>query len=389
MLLATVAPFSVQQHLEHSLAPHYAALRALPDRRALLQSVLYPTIRDELDRVLGGLEVAQHRSARARSRHGLRVLAWNIQRGAQLDRLRGALANDPSLAADVILLSEVDLGMGRSGNRHVARELAEALGMSYVFGVSYLVLGDDVGENPDGVANAQALAGCAVLSRLPITAAANVDLPELRDKFRGREKRLGKKRALAIEVMTAEGPLPIGGCHLDSNASPRQRAEQLAALIDRLPPGPALIGGDLNTSTYDASSTAALARDLVHKLVATGFSATIAGYMTPGKVYERPLFELLAERGFTVDAFNNRAVGTFFYDLRNRTTIEKVRNRVGAPLTWLVQRLLRPWNGVVPARLDWFAGRDLDVRRAFVAEAARGPDEPPLSDHSAVGVELA
>ncbi len=388
-----VSPFTYQERVEHSLAEHYPALRALPHRRALLHSALYPQIVGQLDQVLSGIEVAHHERARPRSRRGLRVVAWNIQRGAQLDRLRRALVDEPTLQCDVLLLSEVDVGMGRSGNRHVARELALALGMSYAFGVSYLVLGDDIGENLGQVANTSALAGCAVLSRLPITTVQNVDLPELRDKFRGREKRLGKKRALAVTIATDEGPLPLGACHLDSNASPAQRAQQLAKLIESLPAGPALLGGDLNSTTYDASSTGALARDLLHKLFVTGFSRTVSGYMTPETSYEQKLFALLHEQRFADDGWNDRTAGTLSYDLHDRHTIAKTEAYVGRLLTRLLRRLLRPWNGVVPARLDWFAGRELAATRAWVAQVVPPVDdaesEAPLSDHRAIGVELA
>jgi hypothetical protein len=43
---------------------------------------------------------------------------------------------------------------------------------------------------------------------------------------------------------------------------------------------------------------------------------------------------------------------------------------------------------VVPARLDWFAGRGLRPRAAAVVDA-RDPDGRRISDHSAIVVELA
>ncbi len=136
--------------LGHELAPHYAALRAIRKRRALEASPLWAEIGGEVTRVLDGLERGD-RSGTMPSR-SLRAVAWNIQRGTALPELRAALTADPELArADVLLLSEVDIGMGRSHNRNVPRELAEALGMSYAFAVSYLVLEDDHLENPDGI----------------------------------------------------------------------------------------------------------------------------------------------------------------------------------------------------------------------------------------------
>src|SRR5262249_8024196 len=222
---------------------------------------------------------------------GWRAVAWNIRRGARLDAMRQAVAAPPFADADLLLLSEVDVGLGRSGNRNVARELAETLGMSYAFGVSYLALTDDLGENPAGLENTLALSGAAVISRHPIARVETLDLPRIRDKFHSPEKRLGKKRALLAEIALPDGPLVVAACHLDSGASPAQRARQLAGVldgVDRSGVARALVGGDFNTSTYDVSSTLALARDLLHKLFVTGFRATVDQYLTPEKRYERP-----------------------------------------------------------------------------------------------------
>src|SRR6185503_18876125 len=136
-----------------------------------------------------------------------------VQRGARFDSILGALREDPGLAAaDFVLLSEIDCGLGRSANRNVARELAQALGMSYAFAPSYLTLGDDWGENRAGLANTTALAGTAILTRARIVRAENVDMPALRDKFSSSERRLGWKRALLVEADAglAAGPLLVG-----------------------------------------------------------------------------------------------------------------------------------------------------------------------------------
>lgn len=311
------------------------------------------------------------------------MVAWNIQRGRRFDELLRALREDALLkSADVLLLSEVDCGMARSGNRHVARELGAALGLSGAFGVSYLVLEDDWGENPGGAPNQLALAGSAVLARAPIDAVENVDLPELRDKFSSSEKRLGKKRALVCRI----GALTVAVAHLDSNASPAGRARQLEAIVqsgERMAGGGALIvGGDLNTTTYDLASAGALARNLIHKLIVTGFRETINQYMTPEKRYEKPIFEVLRAHQLAVDEFNDRAHGTLHFDINDEYAIQKTRRLVGSLLTRLLAYKLRPWQGRVPARLDWFAGRGVTPLAAFTVENE-------ASDHAAIVVDLA
>jgi endonuclease/exonuclease/phosphatase family metal-dependent hydrolase len=357
------------------VSDHFAALQQIKTRRALLRSDLWKQIGDEVTRVTSSVEIGHHAAARPRARAGLRAAAWNIQRGRHFDQVLEVLRQ---IDADVLLLVEVDHGMGRSGDRHVARDLADALGLSWAFAVSYLVLGDDFGENEDRRPNSAAQAGMAILTRLPIRRAQNVDLPELRDKFSSSEKRLGHKRAILAELELDDGALPVGACHLDSNASPMGRARQLSALLQSIPDGRALVGGDLNSSTYDVASPLALARDLLHKLFVTGFAATIGHYMTPELLYEKPIFAELARHGFTVEGFNDRAKGTLHYDLHDPYAIQKAQSKVGRLLTWILQRRLRPWGGVVPARLDWFAGRGVAARAASVVDAGRASDHFPI-----------
>jgi len=383
-------PFERIAALTHDLREHYEALRAIRNRRALEGSALYAKIQGELARVLSGVERGDAKPT-LRSGRSLKAAAWNIQRGANFDGLLRSFTDDPQLSsADALLLVEVDCGMGRSGDRNVARDLADALGMSYAFGVSYLVLEDDLFENPDHRPNSLALAGMAILSRAPIVRAESVDLPELRDKFSSSEKRLGRKRALIAEVELEDGPVALAACHLDSTASPKQRALQLTSVIDHADAMNArrvLIGGDFNSSTYDTSSTFALARDLLHKFFVSGFRNTIDNYLTPERRYETPIFETLAERGFVLDGFNDRAKGTFHYDVQDPYSVEKARRAVGRALTWLICRMLRPWNGRVPARLDWFTGRGLRARSAAVADP-RGEDGRPVSDHLPIVVDV-
>ncbi|HEY8926141.1 MAG TPA: endonuclease/exonuclease/phosphatase family protein [Polyangia bacterium] len=392
--------------IEHGLAPHYPALRAFRDRRALHASALWRQIGPEVQRTLCSVErgdmarslasaPAPTGSAPARDQatpDRLRVAAWNIQRGARFPALLDALRGERLLAgADVLMLVEVDCGLGRSGNRNVPRDLALALGMSYAFAPSYLTIEDDWGENPDGIANTSALAGTALLSRWPIRAAENLDLPELRDKFSSSERRLGKKRALAVEIEGPGGPWRLATCHLDSNASPAGRARQLRAVLEgleRIGSGaaattPALVGGDLNASTHDLSSGLAIGRDVLRILAGGGLSRTIDDYMRPEATREHVVFDELARHGFIVDGLNDRAAPTYHYDFADPYAQQKLRRIGGAPLVWLVRRLLRRWQSRPPARLDWMAGRGIIPLAAHVVTPS-GSDGRPVSDHGAV-----
>ena len=373
--------------LDHDLSRYYGELRQIRTRTQLHASELWTQIGGDVNDLLGSVERGDRSDAVPPSK-SLRAVAWNIQRGIHFDRLRAALREDPVLrAADVLLLSEVDNGLGRSHNRNVARDLAAALGMSYAFAVSYLTLEDDHLENPDGRENTLALAGSAILSRAPIGRVINADLPELRDKFSSSEKRLGKKRAVIAELETASGPVVVAQAHLDSNASPRQRAQQLAALLaqaNELGESRMLLGGDLNTTTYDLESKWRMVKDILHKLFVTGFDGTVANYMTPDRRYELPVFDALRTAGFSIDGWNDRDAGSMNYDFSDPYTLNKVHTAVGGVLTrWLVRRLRR-FGGVVRARLDWFAGSGLTPVSPRVVHV-----DGHATDHDAVVVDVA
>jgi endonuclease/exonuclease/phosphatase family metal-dependent hydrolase len=155
-------------------------------------------------------------------RRGLRVAAWNIERGREWPLMRLAFT-DPvgfretlhgisgeeweraaeELAAlkdaDVVILNEVDFGMKRTGYVNVAEELAQALNMNHVFGVEFVevdrlytgqeqieledpemtkALADDLRVDP---AKYRGLHGNAILSRFPIRSARIHRLPQCYD----------------------------------------------------------------------------------------------------------------------------------------------------------------------------------------------------------------
>ena len=95
----------------------------------------------------------------------MRIAAWNAERCKYLPESAALLAG---IGADVVLLSELDVGMARSGNRHTPRELARALGSGYLFGVEYVELG--LGDNREkawhaGQSNQSGLHGNGILSK--------------------------------------------------------------------------------------------------------------------------------------------------------------------------------------------------------------------------------
>lgn len=107
--------------LDHPLTAHLPALNEFSSTKEMLTSPLYSELRPEIERVLGGLvqEDCAHQatidrpSQRAKS---IRATAWNIERGTHLQSIIRVLREHPLMgASDLLLLTELDYGMARSG----------------------------------------------------------------------------------------------------------------------------------------------------------------------------------------------------------------------------------------------------------------------------------
>jgi endonuclease/exonuclease/phosphatase family metal-dependent hydrolase len=262
----------------------------------------------------------------------LRVAEWNIERGENFDwavlalkdskRLRTlAREDDPKISrkalnkaaaearnlsqSDVLILNEVDWGIGRSGYRDVARDLASALKMNYVYGVEFaevdpLKLGtdqltaDDVGNDKDlqkelnaelraDPARYKGLHGSAILSRYPISNVSILRLPVCHDWFGDevhsvskveqgkrlgsdkiflekieREIRRGGRIAIIADLKVSDmpgGKLTVVDAHLENKCTPECRRKQMNAILENIEKvkTPLVLAGDLNTTGSDAS----------------------------------------------------------------------------------------------------------------------------------------
>ena len=386
--------------LDHSLVGELDQLARFRRRKQLESSPVYQRLSPLLDRLSFGVEYACTRRAsmgqsppsESRESVSVRVVAWNIQRGAHLDGIARALESEAELArADVILLLESDLGMARSGNRNVARELAGRLGFDYVYGNSYLCLSaGNRREERQTEANTLALSGNAILSRLPLLRAENFSVAITKDKFESSEKRLGHKKALWVEVAIGDKRLALAAVHLDSGASSAERALQLADVVRTLEArgvsGTSLIGGDFNTTTYDAHSRLGLLGNLALKLWRGGFPHAIQHYLTPERLYERQVFQVLRDAGYEFESYNQLGVGTVFYQVGDEASEGRVRDFLPQPFVEVLRRKLEPYGGAVGLKLDWFAGKGLRARAAgTVSLLRRGVG---VSDHDPIWVDV-
>ncbi len=84
-----------------------------------------------------------------------------------------------------------------------------------------------------------------------------VALPNGKDKMWGKEKRLGYLRALIADIEHPAGNFRAVTVHLDAHSSSKHRHLQMKIVLDHLeilPELPTIIGGDWNTTTYNAQT---------------------------------------------------------------------------------------------------------------------------------------
>jgi|SRR6266850_3788648 len=156
---------------------------------------------------------------------------------------------------DVLALQEADKRTQRAGEHHVARELAEELGMNWIHVPAGIPRGQKPKarqwwldfEEPIGLYD-PGDTGVALLSRLPFSDVTRIDLPWKECPWR---PRLAMAATISVGRADSAGKrkLRIVNAHVDPHAAVGGQLEQLELLIGEAEAfnGPTLILGDFNT----------------------------------------------------------------------------------------------------------------------------------------------
>jgi len=263
----------------------------------------------------------------------LTVAAWNLERCYAVEKSADVVARE---GADIALLSEVDNGMARTGQRHTSRDMAARLGMAYAYEVEFLELELGHGVELEFCAdnfNRHGFHGNALLAKTALQAPVMIRLPDQLFWFNDDVSvRVGSRCAVGAAVMTVDGPLYAVSVHLESRGDAAHRRDQMQALLDAVDQlagdTPVIIGGDLNTGLADG-----------------------------GDFEKETLFAHAYDRGY---------------------------ERHGGPMDQMTtrpSRVSRNPRGVF--KLDWFLTRGLEVEESRIVPAL-APDGEVLSDHEMV-----
>ena len=394
-----MAPFDSKANpLDHDLAKYFPELLKFESTPEMERSELWTEIRREVDRIMNAVVTENlapdNPKSKIQNPKLVSALAWNIERGNIFEGIVDALQNHDDLKdKDVLLLTELDYGMARSGNRFVAREIAERLNLNYAFAPVYIALqkGSGVEAEAEGE-NTRSIHGLAMFSKWRMKNVHAVPLPNGKDKMWGKEKRLGYLRALIADIEHPSGTFRAITVHLDAHCSRAHRHLQMKIILDHLDtlePLPTLIGGDWNTTTFNAQNARRAIMGYWRRVMMGVKNVVTTHYPHPDRYFERRLFGELENRGYEYKSLNEIGAGTIHYDV---SSIEKNTNlRDWVPewcfpfIFWAANRV----GGRVSGRLDWFAGRGI-----FAASEPKTignlVDETgtPLSDHDAIAVDI-
>lgn len=339
----------------------------IAERQGLLARLDDRSVHDAALRTLPACNAVEVRSAAPVSPRvdgRLRIAAWNAERGRHPGPA-AALISESN--ADVVLLSELDVGMARTGQRHTLADLAAEIGGSYAFGVEFVELASGsaadramdvrLGTEPDS----SGLHGNGVLSMVGLERPAIVRLTADAGWFGGArgEPRVGERMAVLATVPVGSGHLAVAAVHLESASAPDERCREMSTLFDALDEyaagGPVVIGGDLNTCS---SSPADLMQpDRWEALLAED------EHRFSSPVPHEPLFAEAEARGYQWEASNAAGTTTRWWSGSRR------------------------WKYAM--RLDWILTRGVTCTSpaTYAALNASDPDQP-ISDHDLLAVTV-
>jgi len=383
--------------LKHDLKPYFSELAQFDSTGALEKSDVYQKLKPEIELILNSIIGENFAPPVLEKTETVRSLAWNIERGKELDGIIDALKTHEDFRnRDLLLLTELDYGMARSENRFVAREIAAELKLNYVFAPCYLALNKGNGVEMDIAGeNEYAIHGLALFSRFPIKRARIIRFPNGKDKMQGAEKRIGGLRGLVAEIEHPAGNFYAVTVHLDAHSSRAHRVRQMRILLENIdelqPKLPVIIGGDWNTTTHNAQNSTRAILGYVRRVLMGAQNVTENHYPHPERFFERELFQTLEKFGFEYKKFNSLGEGTLHYEVNSLTKNQMLADLIPdwcfAWIFWAMENVGDSFS----LRLDWFTGRGIEPAQDFKPKVIRNLTQPngvPLSDHDAIVLDF-
>jgi endonuclease/exonuclease/phosphatase family metal-dependent hydrolase len=185
---------------------------------------------------------------------GLLVAAWNLERCRYPEEAVRLLRRH---GVGLALLTELDIGMLRTGQVHTIGHVAAGLGQRYAYALEFLELQPmppPPGFPAEGDENSLGFHGNGLVGALPFERPVVIRLDEVADWYiapKGGQRRIGNRMAIAATIEFRAMRFAACSVHLESATDGAGRAVQMQRLLDALDEYaaglPVLVGGDLNT----------------------------------------------------------------------------------------------------------------------------------------------
>lgn len=296
-------------------------------------------------------------------------MVFNMERGTRLEATLEFLKKCPDIQPfDIIFANELDDGCERSKRVNVAEKVARELGMYYAYSLEFIELKDPHGG----------FHGNALFSKYPIEWAETLRLPEAYNWYFDRQKRIGGRCAVFAKINYFGQTIGVVSVHLENRTDGEGRRAQMRAVLyeaSRVFNGiPVMIGGDLNTNTFDGRD-----KELIMKLV-----------KNPDELDERLKSPELYEK--LLADFDSEG-----YSWRINTTCGNETGQASPAKYFPTRRKVVPNRSPMQLCLDWLAVKGCEIKESRVIStlkkdcvfAVKGGaldsmTEDELSDHNVV-----
>jgi endonuclease/exonuclease/phosphatase family metal-dependent hydrolase len=362
MSLARTGPVDWTESPQEHVVARLTEVPAI-ERQAALAGPKDPVTHRQLferANALRQIEIGGPAARRAGLEESARILCWNVERLRHLDAVEAVLRSE---AADVALLSEIDRGMARSGNRDGIVELSRRLDQPYAYALEFVEL--DLGDPQEkchhaGESNRDGFHGAALIGGLALRRPFLIRIEVNGDWFDGsrHEPRLGGTIALGAQILVCGVTVTLVNIHLESHGDPEERAGDMRRLLrmvdayDRV--APVLLGGDFNTSCVTRADRCEEKRPWLERV-----RQEPDLQVRPQRA--EPLFAVLADAGYDWQNCNVPDIPTTRY----------AGDRAAQPRI----------------KLDWFFTRGLEACEPKIIPALQA-DGTPSSDHDALAVTI-
>jgi endonuclease/exonuclease/phosphatase family metal-dependent hydrolase len=220
----------------------------------------------------------------------VRIVSWNIDRGAKLHKVIEFLAGEK---ADIILLQEADLNARRTHHINVAKEIAQKLAMNYVFGREFQ-------ELTQGSKTSPAYHGQATLSRWPLSNSRIIRFQRQSHFWRPHwflpeippfQERVGGRLALVSDVNIAGKTIVTYNAHLESRGDDQLRCSQLEEVLEdskrHTPNTAVLLAGDFNMDVSQGPTAGAITHAQFQDAFANHHEPTTPGlFLEHGRIID-------------------------------------------------------------------------------------------------------